>query len=440
MNQALVHVGTIETVSLPDYGVDDVLAKIDSGADSSAIWASNISEKDGELCYTLFGPSSPLYTGDEVKTRKYSLVTIKNSFGQKEVRYKVSIRIKIADRVIKARMTLANRMNNRFPILIGRRTLKGKFLIDVSKKYNLVGNQRALLIVTQKNSINDSFISFMQDEGVDINSVCYEELTFYSGEDNKILIGSTGEDIANYGLVYFRTSRVLGHSYVSATIAQYLENRNIDYIDRAVNQCPDPAKIYQYIIMTDNNISVPRTIFMLPSKLALAYEKIVAELGLPFILKDTKGFKGQNNYLVDTKAAFDRIIRQSADLGVWLLAQEYIANDLDYRLLVLGGQLVLAIKRERVGGASSSHLNNISQGGKAELVDIASFPSSLINSVVAATRLLRLQIAGVDIIQDKKTKLWYCLEVNQSPQIYTGVFIEEKQAAIAKYLSQRLTN
>jgi glutathione synthase/RimK-type ligase-like ATP-grasp enzyme len=437
MNQPLAYVGNIEIVSLPEHGLDNVFAKIDTGADSSAIWASNISEKDGELCYTLFGPSSHLYSGNEIKTRKYSLVTVKNSFGQKEVRYKVNLRLKMADRVILTRITLANRINNRFPILIGRRTLKGKFLVDVSRKNSLLGSQKALLLVSSKSSANDSFIGFLRSEGIDINLVTYEELVFYiGGEVNKILIKSSDEDIAEYGLSYFRTSKVYGHSYVAATIAQYLENRNVDYIDRVVSQCSDPAKLYQYITMTDNNISVPRTIFMLPSRMILAYEKIVADLGTPFMLKDTKGFQGQNSYLIDTKSDFDRIMRQASDLDVWLLAQEYIANDHDYRLIVLGGQVTIAIKRTR----DSTRLDNITQGSKVELADIATFPSFLINNAIAAAKLLKLQMAGVDIIQDKKTKIWYCLEVNQSPQVYSGAFIDQKKTAIAKYLSQRLAN
>lgn len=439
MHKSLANIGTTEMISLPDYGLDNILAKIDSGADSSAIWASNISEKDGQLSYTLFGPSSPNFTGDPIKTRKYSLVTVKNSFGQKEVRYKVDIRIKMADKIIKSKVTLANRANNRFPLLIGRRTLKGKFLIDVSKRNNLLGNQKIILFVSQKSLANTNFVKFIQNEDLNADIVSYEELIFYSGnQTNKILISSNGQDIADYGLGYFITSGVYGHSYVSATIAQYLANRNIDYIDRAVNQCPDPAKIYQYITLSDNSINIPKTIFMNLARLSLAYEKIVAELGIPFILKDTQGFKGQNNYLVDSKSQFDKIIRQAQDLGIWLLAQEYINNDHDYRFLVLGGQVVLVIKRTRSN--QNNHLNNVAQGGTPEIVDVNELPSFLINISIAAAKLFKLQIAGVDIVQDKITKLWYCLEVNQSPQIYTGAFIEEKQIAIAKYLSQRLAN
>jgi len=439
MKDNLASIGTIEVVSLPDYGVNNVLAKIDTGADSSAIWASNISEKNGELKFCLFGPSSSLYSGEDIKTRKYSTVTVKNSFGHKESRYKISLRLKMADRVINTRITLANRTNNRFPILIGKRTIRGKFLVDVAKKPNSLINQRVLLLVAKRSRANQQFVQFTLDSGIDIKLASYDDLVFsFSQEVSKITISDTGEDIANFGLVYFRTSTVYGHAYVSATIAQYLEDRNVDFIDHAVNLCPDPAKLYQYIKLVDNNIAIPKTIFMLPTKMAQAYERLVAELGLPFILKDTKGSRGNNNFLIETKLEFNRYVHQANDLGVWLIAQQYIPNDFDYRLLVLGGQIALAIKRIRADNLT--HLNNYSQGGRAEVIDMEELPSSFLNNAVASTKLLRLQVAGVDIIQDKKTKLWYCLEVNQAPQVYSGAFVDEKQAAIVRYLTQRLSN
>ena len=130
----LTHISNTEIVSFPDYSIDSVIAKIDTGADSSAIWASNITEHNGELSFSLFGPGFRYYSGEIIKTKQYSLVTIKNSFGQKEVRYRVYIRVLLANRLINTKVTLANRSSNKFPILIGRRTLRGKFLVDVSRK------------------------------------------------------------------------------------------------------------------------------------------------------------------------------------------------------------------------------------------------------------------------------------------------------------------
>lgn len=109
-------------------------AKVDTGADSSSVWASHISiDNSGQLTFALLGPSHPLYTGELITTRDYIAKQVRNSTGDVSIRYQVVLPVKIKDRKIRARFTLADRSKNRFPVLIGRKTLQNKFLVDVSK-------------------------------------------------------------------------------------------------------------------------------------------------------------------------------------------------------------------------------------------------------------------------------------------------------------------
>ena len=135
LKKNLVQIGINLLISLPDDGVYDVPAKIDTGADSSAIWASQIEVNDGELSFVLFEKDSPHYTGKVIKTKEFTTSKIKNSFGHVERRYKVKLKAEIAGRLINVRFTLANRGNNSYSVLIGRKTLHGKFLVDVSHKH-----------------------------------------------------------------------------------------------------------------------------------------------------------------------------------------------------------------------------------------------------------------------------------------------------------------
>lgn len=128
------HIGKIEYISLPGEKLANVPAKIDTGADSSAIWASNVRVKGRKLYYTLFDKQSKYYTGNELHTTDFTISRITNSFGHAEDRYKVRITIILSGRRIRATFTLANRSNNTYPLLIGRRTLHGKFLVDVTIK------------------------------------------------------------------------------------------------------------------------------------------------------------------------------------------------------------------------------------------------------------------------------------------------------------------
>ncbi|MEI8338828.1 MAG: RimK/LysX family protein [bacterium] len=129
-----IHIGKIEYISLPSEKLANVPAKIDTGADISAIWATNIERKNNRIYYTLFDKKSPYYNSKKLSTSDFSISSIKNSFGQTELRYKVRIPIILGGKRIRATFTLANRANNEYPVLIGRRTLHGKFLVDVSIK------------------------------------------------------------------------------------------------------------------------------------------------------------------------------------------------------------------------------------------------------------------------------------------------------------------
>lgn len=115
-------------------GIKNIPAKVDTGADSSSIWASNINiNKQNQLEFVLFAPGYELYTGDPIIAEEFSARHVRNSTGDPSIRYCATLTVKIKKRKIRATFTLADRSRNRFPILIGRKTLQNKFLVDVSK-------------------------------------------------------------------------------------------------------------------------------------------------------------------------------------------------------------------------------------------------------------------------------------------------------------------
>jgi hypothetical protein len=137
-------IGRAEKIYILDYLEQPVVAKVDTGADLSSIWASTIEENDRALTFCLFGPESLLYTGKVVRLSEgeYSITRVANSFGQRELRYTVKFRIKLSGRVIIATFTLADRSTKTYPILLGRRLLQGKFVVDVSRGHPLRQEER----------------------------------------------------------------------------------------------------------------------------------------------------------------------------------------------------------------------------------------------------------------------------------------------------------
>ncbi len=434
----LPHVGTTALISLPDEELKNISAKIDTGADSSSVWASNIKEQDGKLSFTLFDKSSPLYTGKIHSSNEYQVISVKNSFGKSELRYKVKLRIGLGGKIIRAKCTLANRAGNRYPVLVGRKTLHGKFLIDVSKK-PLKKELEILLLSTKRTAVTQAFADNVARSGkkLKVTYATYEDLCFvidHSG--THVNLHGSGRDIATFDLVHFKTSS--GHKGVAAATARYVERRGLPFLDESVKHFSGTSKLYQYVIMETqfDDLRVPRSVFMLPSTLARSYDFVKDQLGLPFVLKDIHGNKGEYNYLIKNQKSFDEAIQKADKDEVQCIAQAFIANDGDYRVLVFGNKIYLVIYRERLN--DKTHLNNTSRGARATLVATTDLPPAIQMASLASAKLMERQVAGVDIVKDKLSGLWYCLEVNDGPQLATGSFRNEKQAAFADYLERKL--
>lgn len=115
-------------------GIKKIPAKIDTGADSSSIWASEISiNSRGELEFCLFAPASPLYTGERLTASDYKVQRVRNSTGDIHIRYRVALPAVIKGKKLRISFTLADRSRNNFPVLLGRKSLNKKFLVDVNQ-------------------------------------------------------------------------------------------------------------------------------------------------------------------------------------------------------------------------------------------------------------------------------------------------------------------
>lgn len=134
MNDKLI-IGQAESITFLDDNNVSVIAKVDTGAESSSIWASAISEDKGGLSFVLFDKNSEYFTGNTIHlgVGEYSQTNVINSFGHREVRYKVGMHVSVLGKKIIAQFTLANRSLMLYPALIGRELLFDKFVVDVTK-------------------------------------------------------------------------------------------------------------------------------------------------------------------------------------------------------------------------------------------------------------------------------------------------------------------
>lgn len=130
-------IGTTDCIDFIDADIENLPCKIDTGAAISAIDAHRIRiiEKNGIafLAFKLLYKKHPKFNNKEIITQKFTEKRIKNSFGEAENRYLVKLKIKVYDKVYNTSFTLTNRQQMAFPVLLGKKFLNGRFLVDVSK-------------------------------------------------------------------------------------------------------------------------------------------------------------------------------------------------------------------------------------------------------------------------------------------------------------------
>ena len=128
-------IGRREYVDFPRLNLFKLEAKIDTGAYTSALHCHDIAVKNiagkQTLCFYLLDPLHPEYNEQEHQFTDFTKKIIKSSSGEAEERYIIKTLIKIGGKNIITSISLTDRGSMRYPVLIGRKMIKNKFIIDV---------------------------------------------------------------------------------------------------------------------------------------------------------------------------------------------------------------------------------------------------------------------------------------------------------------------
>jgi glutathione synthase/RimK-type ligase-like ATP-grasp enzyme len=442
--KSVATIGSTELVAFPDLHIEKVPAKIDTGADSSAVWASDIAMDGHTLCYVLFGPGSAFYSGGIIRTETYRVIKVRNSFGHYEFRYKVKLRIKVGEKRLLSWFTLADRSQNTFPILLGKSFLKTRFVVDVSRKHVLQphGAKANILVFSRNPDANKEFfdeVAKHQTVPASYQSLSYGSLLFHLAPRNiQVTTLPSEQDIAQSDLVYLKTHQ--DNAEQAKAVAEYLHYKAVRYIGHEIGQDSAGGKLSEYMRLAAYDLPIPTSIAATPNVLKDRYEELVHELGQPFVLKDSSSDRGKDNFLIDSAAAFTKVLADKSEQYIYI-AQRYIANDGYIRLLVTGHEVALAIGRTPSVSEDplKAHLNQPRGGANAALLALDEIPPHVQDIGTRAAAVMQREIAGIDLIQDRETKEWYVLEVNNAPQIRSGTFIDEKLKAVAAYFDHELS-
>jgi len=138
MAKAPLIIGWLEHIALPGIGVQRVEAKIDTGAYTSALHYQRLRTRteDGVKHLVVTFQMGGLR---KIKVfRSFKRVTVKSSNGETSRRYLISTQVKLDGHVVRTQFTLFDRSDMKYQVLLGRKFLRGRFVVDVNGK-NLLG-------------------------------------------------------------------------------------------------------------------------------------------------------------------------------------------------------------------------------------------------------------------------------------------------------------
>lgn len=129
-------IGRKDYADFPALDLTDIKTKIDTGAYTSSInchWVKEtvIEGKDVLVCKFL-DPQHPKYSGREYLFTTYKKKSIKSSNGISEDRFVIHTKIKLFNKVYDIDLSLTDRNLMKYDVLIGRKFLNKRFLVDTS--------------------------------------------------------------------------------------------------------------------------------------------------------------------------------------------------------------------------------------------------------------------------------------------------------------------
>ncbi len=417
--------GWEEWVALHDLGLPALEAKIDTGAKTSALHAKNIKA---------FGPAGkrkvrftvqPNPKRDDIGIPCAAPILdhreVTSSNGVSEMRYVIETNIFIGNRSWPIEVTLADREQLSYRMLLGRQALQHviispteshcqprlSYKVYESKSFREGAPDRPLRIAVLSREDNYSTRRLVEEgekrghtvEVIDtaraymaINAAAPE--MHYDGERLPrfdAVIPRIGASITPYGTAVIRQFETVGTFCVNGSYG--------------ITASRD--KLHAHQILARHKIGMPMTAFAYSPKDTRNLIDLVGTT--PLIVKLLESTQGKGVVLAETRKAAESVISAFRGLRASFLVQDFVkeAAGEDVRCLVIGNRVVAAMRRV---AASGDFRSNLHQGGTAEVVKIARRERE---AAMKAARAFGLNMAGVDLLRSSEGPK--VLEVNSSP-------------------------
>jgi len=283
-----------------------------------------------------------------------------------------------------------------------------------------------LLILQTKNKswskIRGLFFKAAKSKGIELVCRHFKDISVIKEKETNLYID--GKDLVSFDVIYLRY--IGGFLEETALIGEYARQKDILLFDRVYKNGQDfDRKSFECLRLSRTGLSYPKT-FIGSHRFLL---KKASDLGFPLILKKTEGRKSEKVYKINSLPGLKKKFG-NYDENDRLMIQKYIDNNFYLRLIVVGGEVIGAMKRVKSMGSR--------QGVKSRKYKPTKKQENLAITGAAA---LNIDIAGVDMMVDRKGKN-YILEVNRSPQYITfmkktGINVPEKIVEFLKQQAQK---
>jgi RimK family alpha-L-glutamate ligase len=224
-------------------------------------------------------------------------------------------------------------------------------------------------------------------------------------------------------------------TYYALAIVRHFERLGVFILNSSQSMETSKDKLATLQLLASNNIPIPKTML---AKFPINISAIEKEFSYPLILKTITGSQGKGVFLLENRNKLNDIaalMEISKDPKINLILQEFISasKGKDIRVIVIGGRVIGAMLRTSKG---ENFKANYSAGGKVKALDLNPAIEWL---AIESSRLIGLDIAGVDILFDRENNYRIC-EINSYPgfegfEKATGLDVPEE---IFNYIKLRL--
>jgi hypothetical protein len=127
-------IGRIDIVDFPELELSGIGIKVDTGAYTSSFHCHNIEVQNGILKCQFLDPHHEKFHDKVLSFAEFSEKSVRSSNGITEHRFFIKTQIRIFNKTYPIVLSLTERGSMRSPVLLGRKFITKRFVVDTSKK------------------------------------------------------------------------------------------------------------------------------------------------------------------------------------------------------------------------------------------------------------------------------------------------------------------